>query len=101
MPAYTIIPTHRWNSGGVMSVHERGVWGPALARRNPRRSLERLPNLWVRREIRLRELEQNPATSRPIVCALADALHDVVREELVEALDWGLDVLEVDPFRST
>ena len=51
----------------------------------------------MRREIRLRKLEQNLKAFRPIVCAVADALHDIVREELLEALDWGLDVLEVDP----
>lgn len=30
MPAYTKIPTHRWNSGGVMSVHERAAFGGQL-----------------------------------------------------------------------
>ena len=78
----------------------RGFRGPALVRWNPRRRLERLLDLRVRREIRLRKLEQNLEASRSFVCALADALHDIVREELLEALDWGLDVLEVDPPRS-
>ena len=58
-------------------------------------------DLRLRREIRLRKLEQNLEAIRPSVCAVADALHDIVREELLEALDWGLDVLEVDPPRST
>ena len=54
---------------------------------------------WVRGEIGLGELQQNPKPFRPIVCAVAYALDDLQREELIEAVDWRLVVVEADPHR--
>ena len=46
-------------------------------------------------KIRLCNLEQNLEAFRPSVCAVADALDDLRGEELVEAVDWRLGVVQL------